>query len=410
VLFEILTGSHPFPGLDGDALVAKHLVEPLPSVVTLRLELPQEVDKVIQKATRKEPQKRFENVDALAQAFHRALAPGTTSLFPMPTTPFKIRNPYKGLSPFQEADAPDFFGREELVYKLLHKMKGFDRENRFLAVVGPSGSGKSSLVKAGLIPALRDGAIPGSERWFIAEMTPGDHPLSELEAALLRIAIQTPEDLLDQLQEDPDALKRILREALPGIKDEILLVIDQFEETFTLVQDRSERSNFLDALARSMDDPKLPFRVLITLRADFYDRPLQHPAFGQMVQTSSEVVLPLSSSELERAICGPAERIGLSIESALMARIIQEISSQPGALPLLQYTLTELFEHRQGNRLTQDAYEASGGVLGALGHRAETIFTNLDKTHQLAARQLFLRLVTLGEGARTFAAVPCTPN
>ncbi len=351
VLFELLTAVHPFPGLEGEALIQKHLNAPLPSVLKLRAELPAEVDAVIQRATQKEPAKRFPDVEALAQAFRLAINPETTTPPEVPAMLLEVRNPYKGLRPFQEADSTDFFGRDQLIQCLLDRLTPPDDVTpgaRFLAVVGPSGSGKSSVVKAGLIPAIRQGRIPGSERWFVVEMTPGSHPLEELEAALLHIAIQTPENLLMEMQSEARGLVRVLRKALPGVEDEVLLVIDQFEELFTLVDDEFERNHFLETLAAAVRDPHSPLRVLLTLRADFYDRPLQHIEFGALMQQATEVVLPLTPEELERAICGPAAQIGVQLEGALVARIIQELGDQPGELPLLEYALTELFERRDG--------------------------------------------------------------
>ncbi len=401
VLFELLTAHHPFPGLEGQALIQKHLTEPLPSVRKLRAELPPAVDEVIQQATNKDPGQRYQDVGQLAKAFRQAISPEIAVRTEVPDTFFEVRNPYKGLRSFEEADSLDYFGRDQLVQRLSGKLSPVDEVtlgDKFLAVVGPSGSGKSSVVNAGLIPAIRKGNIPGSERWFVVEMTPGSHPLEELETALLRIAIETPEDLLKQMQADPRGLLRVLRKALPGVDDEVLLVIDQFEELFTLVEDEADRKQFMEMLAAAVRDPHSPLRVVITLRADFYDRPLQHGTFGELVREGTEVVLPLNPEELERSICGPAEVVGMSLEAALVARIVQEVGDQPGALPLLQYALTETFEHSQDGQLNLTAYEASGGVLGALGRRAEEIYSGLEKTEQEMVRQLFLRLVTLGEG------------
>jgi len=401
LLFELLCGVHPFAGVEGEILVQKHLTEPLPSVLALRSELPEAVDAVIQRATAKDPAARYPDVESLARDFRLALTPEAASHLEIPTVAIITRNPYKGLRPFAEADAVDFFGRDDLVTRLLEKLSPTDSISEpahFLAVVGPSGSGKSSVVKAGLIPAIRRGAIPSSEGWFIAEMTPSAHPLEELETALLRIAIQTPEDLLDQLSIKPRGLVRLLRRALPGVKSEVLLIIDQFEELFTLVADDNERSYFLELLSAAVSDPYSPLRLLITLRADFYDRPLQHAEFGELVRRATEVVLPLAPAELERAICAPAEGVGASLEPALVARILQEVGDQPGTLPLLQYALTECFEHRDNNLLSLESYETSGGVLGALGRRAEEIYRRLTLDQQNATRQIFLRLVTQGEG------------
>jgi WD40 repeat protein len=274
-----------------------------------------------------------------------------------------------------------------------------DTEARFLAVVGPSGSGKSSIVRAGLLPALRRGGLPGSEQWFVIEMLPGAHPLEELEAALLRIAVNPPESLLGQLREDERGLARAVKRVLPADPAiELVLVIDQFEELFTLTEDEAVRAPFLDSLRAAVLDPHSRLRVVATLRADFYDRPLLYPDFGELMRVRTEVVLPLSAEELERAIVGPAARVGMTPEAGLVATIVKEVGAQPGALPLLQYALTELFERRAGRALTLDAYHASGGVLGALAHRADELFDRLDEPGQEAVRQLFLRLVTPGEG------------
>ena len=156
--------------------------------------------------------------------------------------PIEIVNPYKGLRPFEEADAPDFFGREALTQQLLARLGEGGDLTRFLAVIGPSGSGKSSVVGAGLIPALRRGGLPRSENWFIVEVLPGAHPLEELEAALLRVAVNPPESLLAQIKEDRRGLLRAIQRTLPADPNiELVLVLDQFEEVFTLVADEAER-------------------------------------------------------------------------------------------------------------------------------------------------------------------------
>jgi WD40 repeat protein len=326
-----------------------------------------------------------------------------------------VPNPYKGLHAFQEGDAVDFFGRDSLVDQLLmrltlnrptgdqlsrsHRQSPVANLHRFLAIVGPSGSGKSSLVKAGLIPALRQNAIPGSQDWFIVEMTPGSDPLKALELALLRVAVNPPATLLDQLGEDERGLLRVVNRIVPDDEAELLLVIDQFEELFTLVEDERTRSQFLDSLYAAVTEPDSRLRLVITLRADFYDRPLLYPGFGDLLRQRMETVLPLSSEELEQAIAGPARRVGATIETGLMPLIVSDVQEQPGSLPLLQYALTELYQRRQGRRLTLAGYQASGGVLGALARRADELYTELDDAGRAATRRLFLRLVTVGEAA-----------
>lgn len=383
-------------------MIFRHLAEPLPSLQTLRPELPAALDEVIQQATAKEPAQRFADVLAQAAAVRRSLGlegaqPGKLDV----STPLLVANPYKGLRAFQQGDAADFFGREQFVERLqAHLLESStDPAARFLAVIGPSGSGKSSVVKAGLIPALRREALPGSSRWYMVEMTPGPRPLEELEAVFLRIAVNPPPTLLEQLQADERGLFRAVNRILPDDETELLLFIDQFEELFTLVEDEAERSHFLESLRLAVTDPRSRLRVVITLRADFYDQPLLYPAFGDLLSRRMVTILPLSGEELTRAITGPAERVGASLEPGLASLMVAEVQSQPGLLPLLQYALTELFERRQGRRLTHQAYQASGGVVGALAQRADALYTELDEAGQVAVRRLFLRLVTLGEGA-----------
>jgi WD40 repeat protein len=407
---------------------------PLPLLHERRSDLPAALDEVIQRATAKHPAERYANVLDLVAGVRTAVgkldqvskarqvgdggprdAQGarTIALLDLPD----LENPYKGLRAFGEADAADFFGREALVVRLLERMAepGFGvrgsgiggaeaadstpPDPRFLAVVGPSGSGKSSVVRAGLVPALRQGGVPGSERWFITDMIPGAHPLEELELALLRIAARPPSDLAEQLARDERGLLRAARLILPDDSaSELLLVIDQFEELFTLVEDETARAHFLDTLVAAVTDPRSRVRVIATLRADFYDRPLRYTGLGELLRSRTEIVLPLAPDELEQAIVGPAKRAGVTAEPELVADIVRDVGEQPGTLPLLQYALTELFERREGRMMTRAAYRSSGGVRAALARRAEAIYTALDRDIQQAARQLFLRLVTLGEG------------
>jgi WD40 repeat protein/DNA-binding CsgD family transcriptional regulator len=306
-------------------------------------------------------------------------------------------NPYKGLRAFQEADATDFYGREALVLRLLARLDD-NGAARFLALVGPSGSGKSSVVRAGLIPALRRGALPGAERWLTVEMYPGAHPLEELEAGLLRAAVNPPDSLLGQLRDDERGLVRAVKRVLPADETELLLVIDQFEEVFTLVEQASVRAHFLDSLRAAAMDPRSRLRIVLTLRADFYDRPLQYRPFGELLCQHTEVVLPLSPDELEQAIVRPAQQAGVSVEPGLVAAMVAEVNEQPGALPLLEYALTELYEWRQGRVMTLRSYERIGRTLGALTRQADELYDDLSDEEPDLARQLFLRLVTLGEG------------
>ncbi len=326
-------------------------------------------------------------------AFRRALGVAAVRLAPSAAGVIAA-NPYKGLRAFDEADADDFFGREELVEQLVKRLG----TTRFLAVVGPSGSGKSSVVRAGLLPEIRRGAIPTSDSWRIADMFPGANPLDGLEAALLRAAPDPPASLIDQLERDEHGLHRAVLRLLPSDGSELVLVIDQFEEVFTLVEDEAVRTHFLGSLEAAATEPHSRLRVVATLRADFYDRPLLYRGFADLFKSRVEAVVPLSAEELERAISGPAKRVDVSLEPGLVAAMLADVAEEPGALPLMEYALTELFDRRDGRTLFLEAYREIGGVSGALGRRAEELYSDLEDDGKEAARQLFLRLVALGEG------------
>jgi DNA-binding SARP family transcriptional activator/class 3 adenylate cyclase len=333
------------------------------------------------------------DADAFALAARTALEPGAVA----GRRRVDERNPYKGLRSFTEADARDFFGRGELTQRLVTRLSEAGPGSRFLAVVGPSGGGKSSVVRAGLAPAIRSGALGDPENRFIAEMFPGVHPIEELAAALLRIAVRPISRLNDLLDSGSRGLLGAVDLVAPG-EAEVVLVVDQFEEVFTLTSDESERELFLESLRVATADPESRLRVIVTLRADFYDRPLLYPRFGELLADRTEAVPPLTPDELEQAIRGPAEGVGVRPEPGVVAEMIADVAHQPGALPLLQYALTELFERRDEERLTLAAYEEIGGVTGALSARADRIYEATDPRGRRATKQVFLRLVTLGEG------------
>ena len=306
------------------------------------------------------------------------------------------RNPYQGLRPFQEGDAGHFFGRERAVARLVSRLREGSPDSRFLAVVGPSGSGKSSVVGAGLVPALRGGAVPGSSDWVIVTMHPGEHPFAELAAALPPLPVAAPGALLDLLRSER-GLEKVADALLPGPSGELLLVVDQFEELFTLVRDDGERAAFLESVTSSVIDRHSRVRVVVTVRADFYDRPLAVPGFGDLVAARTEALPPLRVEELERAVSAPAAQVGVRTDPRLLTDIVLEFSAQPAALPLLQFALTETFENRENGCLTVGAYRDLGGIAGAVTRGADELYGRLDDVGRQAVQHLFLRLVTVGE-------------
>lgn len=351
--------------------------------------LPEDVTAVLARATADDPAERHDTVERFLRRLRRTLGVDVVGLQGDEAAPHRVRNPYKGLRPFDETDAQDFFGRERLVEELVAAVE----ERSLVAVVGPSGSGKSSLVRAGLVPMLRDLDRGTTQRWF-TDLFPGAHPFEELEAALLRVAPKEPEDLLGELLADERGLARTVKEVLPeGVQ--LVLIIDQFEEVYSLTADARVRRQFLDALVSLAEDEPTRVRIVITLRADFFDRPLQHHDFGRMVQQGLMTVGIPSRQDLARSVSQPAQNVGVALEPGLVDRIVEEVADQAGALPLLQYALTEMFEGRDGDVLTADEYGARGGIVGALGHGAEELYRSLAPAARTAAQQVFLRLLTV---------------
>ena len=246
----------------------------------IRDTVPFAVRPVIDRATSPEATERYQDVAEFRAEFCRVIDGVEPSWVGR-----DIENPFKGLRPFDAADADDFYGRGRLVDRLVARLGEPGARGRFVGLVGPSGSGKSSVVRAGLLPALRRGALPGSDQWFVVEMTPAPHPFEKLEEALLAIAVDRPPGLLDILAGSEAGLREAVRRVLPQDGAQLLIVIDQFEELFTQVDEATTR-RFLDALVSVIRDGHSGVRVLVTLRADFYDPPLRHRGWGSFCGTA----------------------------------------------------------------------------------------------------------------------------
>ncbi|MCL1692613.1 MAG: protein kinase [Actinomycetia bacterium] len=334
----------------------------------------------------------FADVDSFMVAWGEAMGTEDASARVVGFTP--TRNPYKGLTAFGEHDAGDFHGRDAEIEEIVNTLA----DHSLIAVIGPSGIGKSSVVRAGMIPALRSGAIPGSDGWLITGMLPGAYPYEELASALMRVAVEMPADLEEDLRRDARGLVRSVKRYVPE-GETVLLVVDQFEELFTLGQGE-ERDAFLAMVAETIGDERSNVRIVITMRADFFDRPLRFAALGDALRAGTIPIAAPSDEGLHAIVTEPAESVGVAFEPGLVERIISDVKHQPGALPLLEFSLTELFAQRNTDLLTLAAYETSGGVLGALGRRAETTYADLDTEGQEAARETFLRLVNVTEAGR----------
>lgn len=312
--------------------------------------------------------------------------------------------PYRGLQYFDETDADHFLGREVLTARLAGRLI----EGRFLAIIGASGSGKSSVVRAGLVPALRrgkalaDGELPpaGSDKWLIRVMTPTAHPLDTLAAVLLPdgepAAVAT---LRDQLAADSLTLSITAPMILKPDQPRLLLVVDQFEEVFSLGRQETERRAFIDNLVAAVTGNQ-PVSVVIVLRADFYDRCAQYDGLRELVSRHQEYIGAMSRDELFRVIVLPAARDDWKIQEGLVEQMLDDVGDEPGALPLLSHALLETWKRRRGRTMTLSGYKESGGVRGAIAQTAETVFRQqLTAEQQPIARMIFVRLTELGESA-----------
>jgi hypothetical protein len=323
----------------------------------------------------------------------KGLPPGSG----VPTEVGAQQCPYRGLQTFDEEHAEFFFGRERDIQRLLEKLKA----TRFLTVLGASGSGKSSLTRAGLIPALKQGALPQSANWTICVLTPGSQPLTTLAAHLLDLcpSQQAMQSTLDHLIEDQRTLYLAVALSLVNKKtSRIVLVIDQFEEVFTLCGDERERAQFLANLVYASSVPEGQCMVLVTMRADFLPKCAGFPDLATRVAAQQFFVSPMNADMLRQAIEEPARRVGLGFEPGLVDKILNDVANQPGALPLLEHALLELWKRRQGRTLTLDGYRESGGVAGAIAKTAEETFNSFNPDEQRIVRRIMLRLTQLGEG------------
>jgi tetratricopeptide (TPR) repeat protein len=314
--------------------------------------------------------------------------------------------PFQGLQYFDEKDASRFFGRENLVARIVGRLGNA----RFLTVIGASGSGKSSVVRAGVIPALRrgerlaDGSVPPTDsgQWDIHILIPSAHPLDALAADLTRDSesVSAIAALRADLEQDSNSLSLAARRVLAqNKKKHLLLVIDQFEEVFTQCRQDDERRAFIENLLHAVDpaNPQ-PVSILLTLRADFYTQLAFQDRLRELVSQNQEFIGAMSRDELTRAILQPAALGNWKVQEGLMEVILDDLGTEPGALPLLSHALLETWKRRRGRVMTVSGYTAAGGVRGAIAQTAETVFRQrLSREQQPIARMIFIKLAEMGE-------------
>jgi WD40 repeat protein len=420
VLYECLVGQPPFRRDSDTAVVFAHLETEPPAPSRERPELPEALDAVIARALAKDSGERYPSGRefaraALAVAVNEAsrvlvdvasrAAAGRSDLSEVeaeltgkvidlqlareqarvlsgPATPARVVTericPFKGLASFEPVDADYFFGRERLVAELVARLVGAG----FLGIVGPSGSGKSSVLRAGLLPALAGGVLPGSGGWRRLLLRPGERPLEELRRVLVSGANDPLAEALD---------------TLPG-NARLLLAVDQLEELFTACRSDTERAAFADTLARAAADPDGRAVVVVALRADFYGRFAAYPGLAELLGGNQVLVGPMQASELRRAVELPAGRVDLRVEPELADALVDDVEGEPGALPLLSTALLELWQKREDNALTLAAYRESGGVHGAVARLAEGTYARVPDERRQLVRTVMLRLVGEDEG------------
>lgn len=324
--------------------------------------------------------------------------------------------PFKGLQFFDVSDAEIFFGREQLTAELAAHL----RQHHLLAVVGASGSGKSSVVRAGLVPALKQGkpladsSLPptGSTHWPIYILTPTAHPLKALAVNLTRDSesLTATTSLLNDLAADSRSLdlyvSRLLSQNSQNVvhtrtdSNYLLLVVDQFEELFTLCHDKSEREAFIDNLLTAAA-PDGQTVVVLTLRADFYAACAEFDDLRTALERYQRYIGPLSQKELRRAIEEPAQVGKWALEPGLVELILGDVGDEPGALPLLSHALLETWKRRRDRTLTLAGYAAAGRVQQAIAQTAESVLRDrLTPVQQTIARNIFLHLTELGDGTQ----------
>ncbi len=389
ILYEMIAGKHPLEPVTQGRLfgAAAAIDELMPSIADDVPGLPDRLVAIVAKCLAKTKANRYASAAELC-ADLEPLLPSRTG-----RNLTHDESPYPGLTAFQEADANRFFGRSQDIAGMVARL----REQPLVGVVGPSGVGKSSFVRAGVVPALK----ASGESWEVLIVRPGRYPLSALGSTLeslrdTRDSDPIIDDPVFKLRSEPGIFGARLRARARRKRTQILLFVDQHEELYTLVTDPAERRAFTTCLASAGDDPSGPLRVVVSMRSDFLDRAAEDRRFVEDLTRGLVFLQPPSRGGLEDALTQPLEMVGYSFESGVVHAMLESLESTPGALPLLQFTAAKLWEARDRQRriLPRDAYLAMGGVAGALATHADEVLAGLSAPDQKVVRAIFQRLVT----------------
>ena len=324
-------------------------------------------------------------------------------------------NPYKGLAAFKETDAARYFGREAQIERLWQRFQSLYEQSevpRFLPILGPSGCGKSSLARAGFIPELARKPLPGKEHMRVAVLVPGARPLEALAGVLAKAVTKDPSPV-EKAEEFERVLKksndigeyeglRRIANLIPDIRDTpFVILVDQFEEVYSLCKDVEHRQAFIDNLLHAASEPTGEVSVVITLRSDFLSETQRHRQLNQIIGSDQSVIVPaMTIEELRRAIAEPAKQADHPLDEATIELLVKDAEDREGALPLLQFALTRLWDGLDEGKTPATTYREMGGVGGALAGKAQETYDRLSESEQKIARRVFVGLVQLGEGSR----------
>jgi serine/threonine protein kinase len=382
--WRALTGVHPAGTMSADKLRERvcDLDTPLPSIATRADKLPGQLVSIVDRCLAKRKSERYESASQLLADLQAFLVPGaqrSTESCPFP-----------GLAAFTEEDAGHFFGRSNEIRSALAHLEAWP----LLAVIGPSGVGKSSFVHAGIVPAIRS----DGDAWQVHAMRPGRTPLRSLTTVLEAIGATCDQA---QLREAPGLFGTLLRDAAAKQATKILIVVDQLEELFTLCDDDETRRAFLAALLAAADDSSSPVRVVLSMRADFLDRLAAHKRFLAELSRGLFFLTSPDSDNLREALERPAALAGYTFESTTIVEDMIQVATSRGALPLLSFAAARLWDSRDRERklLTGDAYHKMGGIVGAFARHADQIVASVPTQSQNLLRMICTRLVT-PEGTR----------
>jgi len=393
MLFRMLAGKHPLDPLRGKQLVITAMLErPMPKLRDAAPNVPTALCDVIDRCLMKDKEERYSG----ARALLRALEPFLPGRYVRELD--VDESPYAGLRAFQESDSDKFFGRSGEIAAMVTRI----RDRPIMAVVGSSGVGKSSFVRAGLVPALKH----SGEAWEVLVVRPGRHPLAALANILSPLIgssttlvddISEQHALVERLRKEPGYMGAVLRNRARRENTNIMLFVDQFEELYTLIPDIVERQTFTACLGAIADDATSPLRVVLSVRSDFLDRVPEDQHFMAELNQGLFFLTPPNRDGLRDAIAQPAEMAGYHYETPeIIEHMLDHLETTPGALPLLQFCATKLWDGRDTTRklMTKHSYDSIGGVVGALASHADAVLHELSTAAQSLVRQICLRLVT----------------